>query len=192
MSVLCAHAPSPLSTAASFASRVLGSWTSRRWRAPRIALLCMDFDAYQRARAELRIVAPATAADWTLRRIERLGSWPVGLAHHIHGAASPALDTALSPRRSDGRWFAGDASVWLTYAADTLPPHRVVLRLTLERDGRQRTVTVSAVFPAMAWTAEAAPSRRQQPPARVDEPRPDAATLVEAVAPRPSDLAASP
>jgi hypothetical protein len=148
------------SQAATLAERLVGLWSALRWRAPRIAILCMDFHHHRRARVELRITAPASAGDWTIRRIESLSPFVAGLSRRSRDEAATALHAALCPHQPDGRWFVGDASLWLTYAADQVPAHRVRLRLTLDQIGGQRRMIIaSAALPAMNWTATEVPPR---------------------------------
>ena len=142
------------------ARRALSALFARR--RPRITVLCMALDRPQQARVELRIERPAASAGWTIRRIEPLTPLIAGVARRADEVGASALDVTLSPR-PDGLWFAGDATLWLRYAAGAVPAHRVRLRLTLEHaDGRRRPMVVSAVFPAMRWTAAPPPPRERK------------------------------
>jgi hypothetical protein len=138
-----------------WAAARLAGWVDRRRGAlPELAVLCMSFERPRQIRMELRIKRPASAPDWAIRRVEWLAPDAVRIAARADAAPeSGALDVDLRPRDAAGRWFAGDATLWARYPADETPVHAMRLRLTLERaGGRRRTMTVSAVFPAMDWS----------------------------------------
>jgi len=156
----------PLDRIASAASRALARAGRPRLK-PRVTVLCMAFDQPRQARVELRIVGPAGARGWTIRRIEPRTPAIVGIARRADELSQSTLDVALSPR-PDGPWFDGDPTFWLRYAAGAVPVHRVSLRLLLEDvDGRRRALVVSAVFPAMTWTATTPPRAQKRPAVHV-------------------------
>jgi hypothetical protein len=136
----------------------LARWLEcRRLAAPELSPLCMSFEAPRQARLELRIERPAASPDWKVRRIEWLAPRGVRIALRADDPRpGPTLEASLGPGDPRGRWFAGDPTIWARYPADQVAAHRVRLRLTLEcADGRRRRRTISAIFPAMDWTAPA-------------------------------------
>ncbi|MDR3513689.1 MAG: hypothetical protein P4L73_18795, partial [Caulobacteraceae bacterium] len=145
-----------------------------------ITALCMDVAARRQARLELRIERPAAAPDWTIRRIEWLEPAEACIALRPDDPAPAArIDAEFRPGDAHGRWFAGDPTLWVRYPDDTMPVHRIRLRLELERPGgRRHGMVVSCVLPAMSWTAEQA-----RPHARAAEPE----RAVACVAAGPSD-----
>jgi hypothetical protein len=160
-------APQPLKRIASAAPHPLARIGRPRLK-PRIALLCMAFDRPQQARVELRIEAPLAAAGWIIRRIETNAPILAGLSRRADGPTQSGLDVTLSASR-DGARFSSDATVWLRYRLNAAPVHRISLRLLVDdAEGRRRSLTVSAVFPAMTWAASNPPrgQRRAAPSVR--------------------------
>jgi hypothetical protein len=149
-------------------------WLERqRLAAPELAVLCMSFDAPRQARLELRIERPAASSDWRVRRIEWLAPTGVRIALRPDDPRpGPTLEASHGPDDPRGRWFADDPTIWARYPADKIAAHRVRLRLTFDcADGRRRTRTISAIFPAMDWTAPLAgsPTPRRTIPASAPE-----------------------
>lgn len=147
-----------------------------RLEQPGLVALCMDFDAPRQARLELRIQRPASRQDWTIRRVDWLEPAAARIAARPNApCAERSLAVELRPREDGGRWFASAAELWVRYAGDGAPPHRVRLRLALEyADGRRRSLLVSAVFPAMHWAPRPTAVRiapAPQPPASLPRGR---------------------
>jgi hypothetical protein len=148
----------------------------RRRELPEVAPLCMSREPGRQARIELRIRRPASTSDWSIRRIEWLAPSGVGIgAVQDNRTFAPALETDLRPDGPHGHWFASDPTIWALYPREIAPPHRVRLRLTLERPGRRSRLVVAAIFPAMDWS---------EPP----EPQSARATPTPPAAPQPAEV----
>lgn len=122
---------------------------------PAIAPLWMEQAGARTARIELRIDQPAASLDWTLWRIEWLDPVLAGISDLPDGRPRRVLDVRMRPGDAEGRWFEGDPSLWVRYAGDQVPAHRVGLRLHFETaSGRRISRDVEAVFPPMGAGAE--------------------------------------
>lgn len=122
---------------------------------PQIVPLWMERVGARTVRIELRIDAPAASPDWTLWRIEWLEPVQAGISDLPDGRPRRVLDVRMRPGDEAGRWFEGDASLWVRYAGDHLPAHRVGLRLHFETGRARRTTRdVEAVFPALGAGGE--------------------------------------
>lgn len=191
MSALIAGLASAFVAALALTVLALTAWRDRRRMAPpKLAAICMDFKSARRARFEIIIDHPAASPDWSIRRIEWLAPEGVAIAAGPDApAADGAVDLQLAPRDADGRWFAGDPTLWARYGQDTVPVHEVKLRVTLERPGgRRQRLIVTSVFPAMNWRTRpqavraAAPARRPLFPL-IDRTHAPAPARLEAGAP---------
>jgi hypothetical protein len=135
---------------------------------PQIAALWMERAGERLARIELRIERPSAAPDWAIRRIEWLEPAQAAICLHPDERARRVLDAAMRPGDAQGRWFAGDPSLFVRYPSEDIPAHRVALRLHLvRRSGRRASLEIATTFPALARSAEVlAFERRSGPPGR--------------------------